>query len=344
MLAAYLALGLALAACALGAPPVTPAPTIAATPLPSPTPTARPTPTDLPPLAVLLAPQGANPAWVGALQPRLAESAEKAGLRFQVRPSLSAAELGQLKVALVLPPDPGLAALAAAAPQAQFLAVGIPGIQPGSNLSVVGGGGDRPDQAAFLAGYTAAMLVQDWRTGVVTQADTPSGEAMRQGFANGVTYFCGLCLPVYPPFPAGGYPIGYQLPAGAGPADWPAAITYLKSWQVGVVYVDPAVAASGFLAALAEAEINLILAGPPPEELQPRWVASIGAQDPLSSVPEVWETVLQGKGGQQVALPLGFTQVNPDLLSPGKQRLAEEMLADLLAGFIDTGATPQDGE
>jgi hypothetical protein len=42
--------------------------------------------------------------------------------------------------------------------------------------------------------------------------------------------------------------------------------------------------------------------------------------------------------------PLGFTGTNPDLLSPGRQQLVETMLADLLAGFIDTGVDPQTGE
>ena len=41
-----------------------------------------------------------------------------------------------------------------------------------------------------------------------------------------------------------------------------------------------------------------------------------------------------------LALPLGLAETNSDLLSPGRQRLAEEMLNDLNAGLIDTGVDP----
>jgi hypothetical protein len=41
---------------------------------------------------------------------------------------------------------------------------------------------------------------------------------------------------------------------------------------------------------------------------------------------------------------LTLLDVNPALFSPGKQRLAQETLDDLLAGFIDTGVDPVTGE
>ena len=110
------------------------------------------------------------------------------------------------------------------------------------------------------------------------------------------------------------------------------------------MFVDPAVAAPEFLAELAQAGFQLILVGPPPEGQPEYWVASIGAADPLQSVRDMWPDLLNGEGGVIVELPLGFTAVNPDLLSPGRQRLAEAMLADLLAGYIDTGVDPITGE
>ena len=59
---------------------------------------------------------------------------------------------------------------------------------------------------------------------------------------------------------------------------------------------------------------------------------------------ELLPGLLNGEGSVVVELPLGFTAVNPDLFSPGRQRLTEIMLADLLAGFIDTGVDPATGE
>jgi hypothetical protein len=271
--------------------------------------------------------------------------AESAGLRFLLRPSLAATELSHVRMVVAIPPDPGLAALAAAAPGTQFLAVGLPGLQPAANLSTILPAADRPDQLGFLAGYVAAAITGDWRTGVISEADTPTGKAISLGFQNGVTYLCGLCSPAYPPFPNGGYPVQVDLATSAGPEDWQASLTYLKSWQVGTAFVDPSLANEDLLANLGEAGINLILAGTPPPAPQPSyWVASLGAPDLLQAVPDAWGKLLAGGKGEQVTLPLGFTGVNPVLLSPGRQHLAERMLADLLAGLIDTGVDPATGE
>ncbi len=137
---------------------------------------------------------------------------------------------------VALPPDPGIANLAAANPQAQFLAVGIPGVTVTSNLSQIGSDGERPDQQGFLAGYLAAVITPDWRVGVISQSDSPAGKAAQNGFTNGVIFYCGLCRPSYPPFIQ--YPILVDLAAGTDPQ---AAVDSLVSNAVKTVYVSPAV-------------------------------------------------------------------------------------------------------
>jgi hypothetical protein len=249
-----------------------------------------------------------------------------------------------VRIVVALPPASGLAELAASAPETQFLAFGIQGLQPTPNLSAIASPAGRPDQLGFVAGYLAAVITEDWRVGVVSEAGTTPGKAASLGFRNGMTYFCGLCLPVYPPFPNRGYPVQVDLPEGAGAADWQAAIDALTTWQVETVFVYPGVADDQLLVDLASAGINLIVAGPPAGVWRDHWVASLGSQDALPSLPDLWAKLLAGHGGEEVSLPLGLTGTNPDLLSPGRQHLVEAMLADLLAGFIDTGVNPQTGE
>ncbi len=326
-------------ACSLANPVPTPTPTAEPAPLPTASPSPEPSPTPLAPRVVLLAPPGADPAWVNTLQPVLSAPADQAGLRFQVLPALAPAELADVRAVVVLPPDPGVVALAAAAPDAHFLAVGIPGLTAGANLSVIDASGGSPDQTGFLAGFIAAEITTDWRVGIITESGTAQGASASQGYANGVTYFCGLCLPAYPPFPASGYPIVVELPPSAGPADWQAAVTYLSSWQVETAYIVPTLAQEPLLNDLAQAGIHLILPDSPPADLQESWVASLGSGDVLEPVAEVWGKILQGGEAVYVALPLGISGANPALLSPGRQRLAEEMLGDLMAGLIDTGAS-----
>lgn len=332
-------LGFVLVACANAAPAETPVGTAAETVSLSPTdtPTPSPTSTDLPSRVILLAPAGADADFSASLQTLLGELAVQESLRFQVRPALSPTELEDVQVVVAIAPDPGLAELVRAAPETQFLAIGIPGLEPAPNLSTIAAQGERPDHLGFLAGYTAAAINPDYRVGVVTEADSAAGDAGEIGYTNGVFYFCGLCRPVYPPFPTAGYPLRAELPGEAGPLDWQGVITYFNAWEVGTVYVPPSVADEAFLDVLAQAGINFILVGPPPEDLGDYWVASLGTEDPIPSVQTLWPKLVSGEGGSHIPLPLGFADVNPDLLSPGRQRNVETMLADLSAGFIDTG-------
>ena len=339
-----LAASLLLTACeaVIPAPTATPTPAETATPTASPTPEPTATLTPLPPLAVLLAAPEADPAQVSTYQTALSEMISAAGLRWQVRQRLEAADLGpELRLVVALPPDPGLAALAAAAPQAQFLAVGIPGLEASANLSIVGAQGPRADQQGFIAGVVAAMLTPDWRVGVISIGDTVEGRAARSGFINGVVYFCGLCRQAYPPFYD--YPLYVELPATASSAEWQAAANFMIDHMVDTVYIYPGINDPATLELLAQADIIMLGSGTPSEALRPHWAASL-ASNPLGQVQSVLPQLLEGQGGLNLPLPLGFAEVNPDLFSPGKQALAEQTLNDLLADYIDTGVDMATGE
>jgi hypothetical protein len=316
------------------------------TALPETTPTVpvpqTPTPTIASPLALLLAPQGSDDDLAHSLFSQLQAPLEQAGLRWEMRPSLDTASLGtELRLVVALPPDPGLPALAAAAPHAQFLAVGIPGLQPIANLSLLAADGQRPDQQGFMAGVIAAIITPDWRVGVLGPADTPAARAARQGFLNGAIYFCGLCLPYHGP--SVDYPVYLDLPVGASLAEIQAAVQNIKDLAVKTVYVVPGSFSSDLSNALAQAEIKVLGAEAPPPELVSHWVATIQT-DPLPAVLQALPGLLAGQGGQTLPVTLGMAHVNADLFSPGRQERAQEILSDLLAGFIDTGVDPSTGE
>ena len=240
-----------------------------------------------------------------------------------------------------LPPDPGLANLAAAAPHTQFVAVGMPGVQPAKNLFVVGAQGARPDRQGFLAGDIAASITPDWRIGVINREDTGAGKAARQGFFNGATYYCGLCRSAYPPFYP--YPLYVELPAQASQAEQQAAADYMIDHAAKTVYVYPGAGDEALLEYLAQKGVNLIGGANPPQAAESLWVASI-QPDLLKAVRDLWPRLLKGEPGASVDVPLAITNANPALFSPGRQRLAQTTLDDLLAGFIDTGVDPQTGE
>jgi len=183
-----------------------------------PTDTPQPPPTSSPELAVLVAPAEADPEQKAALELVLEELALKDGMEFQSVSDFSQLEFNEaLRIVTVLAPDPGVSELAAAHPEVQFLGVGIPGLPTTDNLSSIGADGERPDRQGFLAGYTAAVISDDWRIGVISPSDSASGQASRLGFINGAIFYCGLCRPVYPPFIQ--YPQYAEIPSGAGEAE-----------------------------------------------------------------------------------------------------------------------------
>lgn len=332
---------LLLVACNAAVPSVPPTAMLAEITPATPTHTAMPSPTatQATPQVILLAPPGHDEAMVEHLGDLLAGLAESEGLRFQTVSSLNPAELHEgIKLVVALPPDPGISELAVASPETQFLVINNPDLKAGVNISTVNATGNNPDQIGFAAGYLAAVITTDWRVGVLSEQDTPEGNEAQQGYTNGVIFFCGLCRPVYPPFPIPGYPLSAQLTDTSSETEWQTAIGNLQIWNVGTVFVDPEIANEDLYQALADAGMNIIGTGEPPPGLKDHWVASIGAGDPIETVGSLWSDLIQGEGGVQVDLPITLQNVNPDLLSSGREALVEEMLGELSQGYIDTGA------
>ncbi len=271
-------------------------------------------------------------------QKTIYDLAYAAGMRFQVLNMLTPFDLelaGQaLKVVIVFPPDPGLAELTALAPQAQFLAVGIPDLAPSANLTVIAATNRSVEQQAFLAGYIAAMLSPDYRTGILTLADDPQGLAAETAFMNGRTFYCGLCLASFPPWHE--YPLHIEIPADTSEAQYPAYARAFRNYQVEVVYIYPPLATLDVLDTLAQHDINIIGENLPFEDIRDHWVVSIQPDLP-AAIQQAFPNLIAGRGGKEVAIPLLLNDVNDALLSEGKLRLVQEILADLQAGYIDTG-------
>lgn len=313
-----------------GAEGTLPAATLAATASPSPSP--EPSPTPAPQRVLLWAPEGADAGLVESLQAVLGELAGGEGWTLEAVSSLAAEEVTpDVRLVVALAPASGAAELASASPQTQFLAVGLPDVQPGTNLSRVtlsqGGEADR----AFLAGYAAVLITPDWRVGLLV--NPASSQALREGFQNGITFYCGLCRPAYPPFIA--YPQVVELAPGAAQGEVDTAVAALSGAAVQTVYLDPAVEQPALEAALAAAGIQIIASGDPPAEAQSAWVFSIqggGALD--EALRALWPALTAGQGGADVQLGLGLSNISEDRLSPGRQRLLEETLADLNTGLI----------
>lgn len=318
-------------------------PSVTSTPLPSETPVIPPTLTATPtiPLAVLILPANLDPETSNLYQTTVYDLTQSSGYRFQVRDSITEADLTEpgLKIVIVLPPDPGIAALAASAPHVQFLSINIPGIQPGGNVSVLGGEG-QAGIAAFLAGYTAALLTEDYRIGMILPKGNADAQQASTAFRNGMAFYCGLCRPIF--FPSfclvenlqSCYPQYVEIPTDEDPARYgPYADYLILQREVDTLFVYPDVADPDLLTYIGTTGA-LLIGTSTPEERPGGWVMTI-QPDVIKAIQNAWPQLVAGQGGITVQSPLGLSDVDPGLLSPGKQKDVQEMLDKLQQGLIN---------
>lgn len=325
-------IGIILSACGLGSQ---------ATPTASPpnTPTPRPTytPTPVQPLAVLVMPANIDKAVSDQYQKVVYDLAQKSGMHFQVRNSLKPTDLPPgLKIVVALPPDPGIAALATAAPQVQFLAVNISGVTAGGNISTLAGASS-VDITAFVAGYTAAMITDDYHIGMVYPQDSQDALKALAAFTNGMVFYCGLCRPFY--YLPYAFPQAIPIPSTEDPKNYGGYANYLITQRkVNTLYIYPDLVTQQLMDYLGTTGVQIIgVATPNPKPAG--WVMTI-TSDSMKAIQNAWPNLIAGQGGITVQSPLGLSDIDPTILTPGKQRLVQQTLDDLQAGRIATGVGP----
>jgi hypothetical protein len=323
-----------LSACGAPQPTATSAPLSTDTPVP--TPILSPTPTI--PLAVLIVPAELDLDTSNLYQKTVYDLTQQSGYRFQVRNTFSVADLVEpgLQVVIAVSTDPGIAELAAAAPQVQFLAINIPNIAAGGNVSVLGNN-TQSDIAAFLAGYTAAMITDDYRIGMLIPRD--NGDAIRalNAYAAGMAYYCGVCHPLY--FFNWTFPQYLDIGAEEDKNNYDAyADILMMQYKVRTIYLYPDIYTED-LANYIGTTGTYVFGTISPEQRPAGWVMTI-QPDVIKAIQNAWPKLIGGQGGVTVQSPLGLSDVDPTILTPGKQRLVEQTLNDLQAGLIGINKTP----
>jgi len=288
-------------------------------------------------MVILLVPEGADPALVEGVNSTLQEVVSQAGLELQNKSSLSPGQLGEhIQLVVAFPPIDNLQELVASAPGTKFLVIDTPGITASPNLVTINSIDGQPGQMGFMAGVISAIITEDWRVASITQSNNSTDQIIKQGFLNGVVYFCGLCRPTYPPFYT--YPLSVEIPANATSAEKQALVDSLSDSYIKTVFVSPQAADEEMYKALSEADIHIISTGDPAPELKNDWVVSL-SYDLSASLKQIVPALLEGKEVTTPPMPLVMTNINPSLFSPGRQALANKILEDLMAGYIDTGVS-----
>ena len=305
------------------------------TPIPTDTLIAPPTltATATTPLAVLVVPTDLDPDTSNLYQKTVYDLAQASGFRFQVRNTLTPTDLEPgLKVVIALPPDPGIAALAAAAPNVQFLTINIPEVSAGGNVSILGNN-SQSEIAAFLAGYTAALITEDYRIGMIIPKDNADAILALNAYAAGMKYYCGICRPLY--FFPGAFPQFIEISAEEDKANYNAyADILILQYKVNTIYLHPDIMTTDLATYIGTTGVSMI-GTVLPEQRPGGWVMTI-QPDVIKGIQGAWPELIDGRGGITVQSPLGLADIDPNLLSPGKQRDVEQRLSELQAGLIST--------
>lgn len=184
------------------------------------------------------------------------------------------------------------------------------------------------EKVAFIAGYIAAISAEHWRTGILyTEADS----ANVNDFLAGAEYFCGSCVPTSPPLSE--YPLAVQANDAQ---NWQSAADQLLAAFVRVVYLTPELESSGAAQYLASSGVLLIGQGTPPAELTGSWLISIST-DPTSVLRELLPLALAGQPVIPVST-LAFANVNADRLSESRLTNIQQVIGDLMVGYIQLPA------
>lgn len=321
-----------LAACGGNDVPEVAAPTVV--PSHTPPPTATTIPTLSTPLALLILPADMDKPTSDLYQKTVYDLALASGFRFQVRNGITPEDLADptLKVVIAFPPDPGVANYAPTAPNVQFLAVNIPNLTAGANISVLAPN-TQTEIPAFLAGYTLAMLLDEYQIGMLYPDGDPNAIGAVNAFSNGMRYYCGLCSGVY--IEPISYPTVLGIPSNEDPGKFGGyANVLINDRDVDGLYIYPSLASDDFLSYVGTQGV-LLVGTSRPEPRPGGWVMTI-TPDTIKAIQSAWPQLIAGQGGQSVQSPLGLSDVDSGVLTDGKLRLVQETLNALVAGRILT--------
>ncbi len=263
-----------------------------------------------------------------------------AGNEFLVQAEISDNDLEQnAKVVFFLPPDPGLNDLVARHPTVQFVAIGIHGLSDADNLTRIGPDGLGADQVGFIAGVLAAVVTPDWRVGAVSVQSSGEEQASNLAFQNGTKFYCGLCRQAYPPFHS--YPLGVETTSLEIFAVQ-EAINTLSNLDVDTIFLSPELSAAASAEMLEGPGLSFIGGESPGEDFGEKWIATVRAAPELA-IAEIWDRVWMGDGGGTVPMPIIIEDINPERLTLGREAWMQEILQDLIEGYIETGVDPTTG-
>jgi hypothetical protein len=261
----------------------------------------------------------------------------ESGLSFELIENLTPEWMAQdTRVVVGVGPNLDLAGWASQFPGTQFIAVNQPGTVPGNNLSVIGDPMLDQTQAAFMAGYLAALISTDYKVAALIPADIENSEGLIDSFVVGARFFCGICQPKYPPYNR--FPQWQTLPLENASSGFQSTVDLLAASGTEIIYVQEALLSPELLEYLSELGIKVVSDGTP-DKIRNNWVGTLQI-DLAAGLSNIWSDVAAGNGGYKIPSSITLTDMDSGLVSEGRYQMFNEMVADLNAGIISIEPSP----
>jgi len=285
---------------------------------------------------ILLTSPDAESLMVSRVQESLESLAAETGLIFAIQEGTSLEVPANTSVLVALGQDIDVNALAASYPEVSFVAVDNNNAAPSGNLSVIGDPVIDQRRRAFMAGYLAALISEDYKVAALVPSEANTTEAALESFVIGVRFFCGICQTKYPPFQT--YPQWDVLPVD-GPAEtYQPVLDNFENQGIEILYMHGDLISPSIMTAIAERGI-LVVGDQRPEASGNNYVGTVFS-DPVPVLKLIWMDIISGNSDQKIPASTVLVDRNPDHVSEGRFQLFIEMVEDLQAGLIYPEAVP----
>ncbi len=184
-------------------------------------------------------------------------------------------------------------------------------------------------KAAFAAGYLAAIITSEYRIGYIDLVGQEISEGFTS-FSNGVTYYCGLCSPQYPPFLP--YPVNVQLSSPYTSEKINAVVESLQTNKITTVYIHPLLDSSELVQSLDNAGIVTIST----DSLinHSNWQTTIALSPDYSDTAAQLVTSLFSNDGLGELSPAVIVSAGHNVIGEGKMKHLVGILEELERGLI----------
>ena len=329
-----------LTACSPGTPTVE-APTsepVVETAVPAVTeaPTTPPTP-DTPPTVLWVPGADVDPLLLSQTQSLLESLAAESSMTLVPLDGLTAEVITpEVQVVVGVGQNMDLNTFAANAPDVSFVAIGDPSAVAADNLSVIGDPIIEARQQAFMAGYLSAVISTDNKVAALIPVEHAIKDLLAESYFAGVRFFCGLCQPLYPPYNP--FPQWESLPTSPQDDQFQPTVDQFSSIGVEIMYVHGDLISPELLVYLDELGMKVI-SDRAPDIQRSNWVGTITA-DPRPALASIWPGLLLAEPGTRMPSAIVLTDREMGLVSEGRYRLFEAMVAELQAGLVSFEIMP----